>query len=171
MFAQQVAELLRAERAVGQPAGQRVVPDQRVPTHALAVGLGEADQRVGARPVVLSTGRLEDVPLQLAFGRHAVELPGQDRPVSLAVGHAGRLRRRADGQAARAAAMPQTAAQGGRPLGETTVRCLGVSGRGRGRPAEQRDDDGRAGERDDDRRAGERPDRRPDGAQSHRHSH
>ena len=79
------------------------------------------------------------------------------------------MRRRADGQAARAAAIPQTAAKGGRALGVTTVRlllfeCLG-------RPAEQRDDDGRAGERDDDRRAGERPDRKPDGAQSHRHSH
>ena len=79
---QQSHELGTGDGAVGdsggEPGGQLVVPQQRVPAHQLPVLRRERNQAVGTRPVELPLGRLDHPPLHLVARGDGGELFGQD---------------------------------------------------------------------------------------------
>jgi hypothetical protein len=76
-------ELRGADRAIshagGQPVGQLVMPDKRVPADELSVRIREIDEFVGLGPVIDALRGLDDLPFHPVARRDHGELAARDR--------------------------------------------------------------------------------------------
>lgn len=141
VLAQDRAQLVGAEVALGEPGGQLVVPEQGVAAHQLSVGSGEVDQFVGGGPVVGAALLLDDLPLHDVLRCDGGELARRLGPVGRVGGQGRHVDCCADAQVGPLAEAAQSVGDGelGLRVGAGVFRC------GRGAESEGGDEQGRGG--------------------------